>query len=91
MVYETVDILRVAAKYYKELFGWENRGTFSLNNQFWEPRNRVSPMENIALTSPFSKKEIKEAVFDSYVEGTPGPDRLSFLFTKNYGVSLKEI
>jgi hypothetical protein len=80
MVYETVDILRVAAKYYKELFGWESRGTFSLNNQFWEPRNRVSPMENIALTSPFSQKEIKDAMFDSYAEGAAGPDRLSFLF-----------
>jgi hypothetical protein len=34
MVYETVDILRVAARYYKDLFGWESRGAFSLNNQF---------------------------------------------------------
>jgi hypothetical protein len=34
MVSESADILRVAASYYKNLFGWESRGVVTLDNHF---------------------------------------------------------
>jgi hypothetical protein len=60
IVFETSDILQVVASYYKELFGWESRGAVTLNSQFWDARDRVSPEENLELTTPFSEQEIKK-------------------------------
>jgi hypothetical protein len=80
MVTETSEILKIAANYYKELFGWEDRGNTSLDSHFLEASDRVSPRENAELTTPFSEQEIKRVIFDSYAEGAPGPNGLSFLF-----------
>ena len=38
----------------------------------------------MALETPFSGEEIKEALFGSYADGAPGPDGLSFAFYQNY-------
>jgi hypothetical protein len=32
----------------------------------------------------FLKKEVKEAIFGSYVEGAPGPGGFSFLFYQHF-------
>jgi hypothetical protein len=44
----------------------------------------VSPRENVELTAPFSEQEIKRVIFDSYTEGAPGPNGLSFLFYQKF-------
>jgi hypothetical protein len=80
MVTETPEILKVATNYYKELFSWENRGDVSLDSQFWDSSEMVSPEENLELVAPFSEQDIKRTIFDSYAEGAPGPYGLSFLF-----------
>jgi hypothetical protein len=59
MVTETPDILRVAGDYYKNLFRWESRGAVSLDDQFWESSEMVSPTENAELMAPFLEQEIK--------------------------------
>jgi hypothetical protein len=41
--------LRIVVDYYKKLFGREDRGSFSLQFDFWETEDRVSLEENTAL------------------------------------------
>jgi hypothetical protein len=36
--------------------------------------------KNIMFGSAFNEEEVIEAVFESYVDGAPGPDGLSFMF-----------
>jgi hypothetical protein len=80
----------VAADYYKELFRWEDRDTISLEGQFWEAQDMVSPADNIGLVAPFSEQEIKHAIFYSYAEGAPGLDVLSFLFYQKFWDIIKD-
>jgi hypothetical protein len=54
------------------------QGAVSLDDQFWESAEMVSPAENAELVAPFLEQEIKSVVFDSYVEGAPGPDEALF-------------
>jgi hypothetical protein len=89
MVTETPEILKVATNYYKELFSWENRGDVSLDSQFWDNSEMVSPEENLELVAPFSEQDIKRTVFDSYAEGAPGPYGLSFLFYQKFWEIIK--
>jgi hypothetical protein len=89
MVTETPEILKVATNYYKELFSWENRGDVSLDSQFWDSSEMVSPEENLELVAPFSEQDIKRTIFDSYAEGAPGPYGLSFLFYQKFWEIIK--
>jgi hypothetical protein len=82
--------LRAAVGYYKKLFGREDRGSFSLQSDFWEAEDKVTPEENIALQAPFLEEEVKAAVFNSYLEGAPGPDGLPFLFFQRFWGVIKE-
>jgi hypothetical protein len=70
----------IVASYYKELFKKEDRGVVFLDDNLWDLKERILVAENLELESPFSDMEVKSAVFDSYSEGAPGPDDLSFLF-----------
>jgi hypothetical protein len=63
LVYDTQKILKVDIDYYKTLFGKEEMGQFSLQENFWELSNKVTPEENEALQSPCLEKEVKEVVF----------------------------
>jgi hypothetical protein len=74
----------VATDYYKELFRWEDGGTVSLEGQFLEAQDIVSPADNIGLVAPFSDQKIKHAIFDSYAKGASGPDGLSFPFYQKF-------
>jgi hypothetical protein len=80
MVHDTPNMLKVAANFYRELFKYESRGSFSIENDFWNRRDILTLEENEALQAPFSEKEIKEAIFSSYVERALEPDGLPFLF-----------
>jgi hypothetical protein len=72
--------LKVAVNFYKGLFRCEDRGSFCLEENFWDLEDLVSSAEPEKLEAPFSDKEIKDAVFSCYSEGAPGPDGISFLF-----------
>jgi hypothetical protein len=80
VVQDTRGIMRMASDYYKELLKWEDRGGFSLGENFWDPEDILSDKERNELEKQFSEEEIKFSVFSCYPEGAPGPDGLSFLF-----------
>jgi hypothetical protein len=73
-------MLKHAMSFYKKLFGEEPKVNIRLGEAFWSEDEMVKIEENEALEADFSEEEIKKAVFDSYAEGAPGPDGLSFLF-----------
>jgi hypothetical protein len=50
----------------------------------------VNQEENTLLDAPFSKGEIKEAVFSSYSDGAPRTDGLPFLFYQKFWEILKD-
>jgi hypothetical protein len=77
---ENDEMLKHAVSFYKTLFGKEEESGVSLNEDFWEQNEKVSEEENNMLEAPFSEAEVKEVVFGSYAEGSPGPDGFSFLF-----------
>ena len=79
-VTDTQDMLTLATKFYKDLFGFETSLDVSLGDNFWAEEEKVTLEENLIFQFPFSEEEIKVAVFGSYVDGAPGPDGFSFMF-----------
>ena len=61
-----------------------------ISDDFWEESQKVSREENDFLVAPFSEEEIKEAIFNCYPEGAPGPDGLSFLFYQKFWDTIKK-
>lgn len=86
LVYENVGMLNVAADLYKNLFSKEDRLEVDLDDNFWDETEKVTTEENELLQAPFSETEIKDALFNCYAEGAPGPDGLSFLFYQSSGM-----
>jgi hypothetical protein len=72
-------MLKIATGYYKDLFKQESRPDIRLKTDFFSAEEKIREGENIMLESRFSEEEIKEAVFNSYADGAPGPDGLSFI------------
>jgi hypothetical protein len=72
LVHDTKGILKIAVGYYKKLFGRVDRGSFSLQPDFWDVGDKVTLEENRALQAPFLEEEVKAAVFNCYPEGAPG-------------------
>jgi hypothetical protein len=91
MVQETRDILKVAINFYKGLFKCDGRGSFCLEENFWDLEDLVSSAELEKLEAPFSDKEIKEAVFSFYPEGALGPDGISLFYQKYWEVVKEDI
>jgi hypothetical protein len=60
-----------------------------LDRNFWEYEDLVQPEESVELESPFSEKEIREAVFSCYAEGGPDPNGLSFLLYHKFWDTVK--
>jgi hypothetical protein len=83
VVESTEDIVEVATKFYKGLFKFEPRPDINISRDFFEEIDKVTTEENEMLEKPFSK-EIKKAIFESYIEGSSGPDGLSFMFYHNF-------
>lgn len=84
MVTEMTDMLKVAAEFYENVFGFENKLDFHLGDNFWEDHEKVLDLENDLLEAPFSEDEIKEAIFESYAGGAPSSDGFSFLFYQHF-------
>jgi hypothetical protein len=80
-VESTEEIIKVASTYYKDLFKFEAKPDINIDEHFFNQEEKVSNEEN--ETAPFSEEEIRKAVFESYPEGAPGLDGLSFFSTKN--------
>jgi len=76
--------------FYKTLFGQEPRTGVSLDENFWEEEDKLTSAENELLEAPFSEAEIKAAVFESYAEGSPGPDDFSFIFYQHFWDLIKD-
>jgi hypothetical protein len=68
-VHDTPSILKVAAKYYKDLFSWESRGTTCIDEEFWTREEKVTSYEREELEAPFLIEEVKDDGFNSYAEG----------------------
>jgi hypothetical protein len=49
----------------------------------------VTEEENSMLNAVFSEEEIRQAVFESYSEGAPGPDVFSFMFYQKFWSTIK--
>jgi hypothetical protein len=85
---EQKDMLRVATDYYKELSKKKDRPNNRIKEDLFSLEQKVTPQENLELERGFTESEVREDVFGSYVEGSPGPDGLSFLFfSKCFGKS----
>ena len=55
-----------------------------MNQNFFSEGEKVTPEENNTLEAPFSEEEVKQAVFDSYSDGAPGPDGIPFFFYQHF-------
>jgi hypothetical protein len=75
--------------FYKMLFAEEQRECIRLGPNFWEEVEKVTMEENSVLNAEFSEDEIKQAIFESYSEGAPGPDDFSFLFYQKFWNMIK--
>jgi hypothetical protein len=53
-------MLKVAVDFDKELLKAENRGSMSLDDNFWEADELVTSEENDVLQEPFSEEEINK-------------------------------
>ena len=78
------DIMKIDVRYYKNLFGFQEKININLKDDFWGDGEKVTDVHNNILDIPFSEKEVKEAVFGSYAEGAPGPDGFPFLFYQHF-------
>jgi hypothetical protein len=77
-------MLDIALVYYKNLFHFEEGSGFSLDPDFFSHNEKVSPEQNLNLEAPFTEQEVKKAVFDSYSDGAPRPDGISFMFYQTF-------
>lgn len=77
-------MLKIATDYYKSLFCYEDRLNISLMHDFFHENEKVTMEENGGLEDPFAESEVKKAVFESYSDGAPGPDGLSFMFYQTF-------
>jgi hypothetical protein len=57
---------------------------FSLRADFWDVGDKITLEENRALQAPFMEEEVRAAVFNCYLEGSPGPDGIPFLFFQKF-------
>jgi hypothetical protein len=79
-VESTEEIIEVATQYYKELFKFEPRPNIKLSEHFFSEEEKVSSDEREVLERRFSEEEIRKTVFESYSDGAPSPDGISFMF-----------
>ena len=75
-------------QFYKELFGPPEESNFTLGNRTYDIP-QVSPLENAFLVAPFTKKEIRDAIFDMDHNKAPGPDPSQLNSISSFGMSSK--
>ena len=54
MITETIEMLKVAANFYKNLFGAKEKLDVHIDNNFWDNCDKVSATENEILDAPFT-------------------------------------
>jgi hypothetical protein len=84
VVSSTENIIKVATQYYKEIFKFEPRPQINISNNFFSEGGKVSEEENAVLEEEFTEEEIKKRVFESYPDGAPGPNGISFMFYQHF-------
>jgi hypothetical protein len=72
------------------LFKFEPRANISVVEDFFSEDDKLTLEENELLEEKFSEEEVKKAIFDSYSEGAPGPDGLSFVFYQSFWDMIKQ-
>jgi hypothetical protein len=61
----------------------------NVNNGFFVEEDKLTEAENESLEGRFNEEEIKKAVFESYPDGAPGPDGISFMFYQAFREVIK--
>jgi hypothetical protein len=75
--------------YYKSLFGPPEESSFSLDETQTDDIPQVSIEENGLLTAPYSKEEVKKAVFQMEHNKAPGPDGFAAEFYQSFWNTIK--
>ena len=75
-------------QFYKELFGPPEENHFSLDSRV-DDIPQVSQSENDSLTAPFTKKEIRDAIFDMEHNKEQGPDGFPAEFYQHFWEVIK--
>lgn len=75
--------------YYQNILGVTGTKGGSIHYDFWAEHERVTFLENSLLIAPFSKEEIKHAIFSSDKLGTPSPYGVSFGFYQYFWDTVK--
>jgi hypothetical protein len=80
----TEALLTHATEYYKTLFGPGGGNMFMLDPNIWSEDECVSGMDNYELTKPFSKEDIKKALYQMEKNKAAWPDGLPIEFYQVY-------
>jgi hypothetical protein len=92
VITEQKDLKQHVVEFYKKLFGSLGQKEASLEANFWSEGEKLGLVEQVALNSTFSEKEVELAVVGMKTESAPGPNGfiVSF-FTKMWGYIKGEI
>lgn len=74
------NLLTHATKYYTDLFGPEEDHDIHIELSSWDELAHVTEDENNELGKPFSKSEIKEALFQMEKNKAACPDKIPIEF-----------
>jgi hypothetical protein len=75
--------------YYKTLFGEPEEGNFSIDQTRTADIPQVSVEENNLFTTPYSKEEVKKAIFQMEHNKAPGPDSFPAEFYQTFRDTIK--
>jgi hypothetical protein len=87
LVHETDEILRIATDYYKDLFRKEDRGHFSLVENFWEQEDKLPASEREGLETPSRRRRLKQRCPVAIQRGPWARWPPLFIFPEILGVS----
>lgn len=70
--------------FYKDLFGKEDRGAISLDQDIWRNGGRLSEEEREILEATFTMEEVERAVKEMKPNTAPSPDGFPIGFYKKF-------
>jgi hypothetical protein len=76
-------------KFYKKLFGSEQRGQVRLAKEVWEKAGRLDQDKVETLIKPFTLEKVESALKEMKTETAPGPDGFPMIFFKKFWGILK--